>query len=508
MKRRGRARKKRQIGLLIGWVAAALLAAAAFVYFGTDILRTPAPAPTAFQTPLPTIAAATPAAAALPQETAIAAPKERARNLYEAVVTIFPNERAPYLEGAMRLTYVNTSADTLYEVKLHLHPNDVSPGCMSVSNVAANDEIAYYTLEGAKSSILNVSLGEEIAPGESAELYLNFFIALPKTGNRFGVNETGLMLGNALPIAAVYENGAWRTDEYTAEGDAFYSVCADYKVAVSAPAAWELAYTGSLVEKTSDHGVSTWYVAAPESRDFAMALMKDPKIETRQTASGHTTVYAFGMNKNHAAFEAQAAAAALSYFDETIGAYPYDTFFVVPFDMSGGMEYPGLIMICEQYLHVNDLTDAALVIGHETAHQWFYAVVGSDQINAPWLDESLVEYLGFDFLRSYAGEEKMQEKRAERYASLAGYTRTMPIDSALYDFSGSDYFYIVYGCGYGMYDALYADLGRAVFYEAIKTYFNANSFAIADRDDLVAAFTQAAGRDMAQWFEKALAAAS
>ena len=29
---------------------------------------------------------------------------------------------------------------------------------------------------------------------------------------------------------------------------------------------------------------------------------------------------------------------------------------------------------------------------HETAHQWWYGVVGNDQIDEPWLDEALTEY--------------------------------------------------------------------------------------------------------------------
>ena len=282
----------------------------------------------------------------------------------------------------MRLTYFNNSADALYEVKLRLHPNDVSPGCMGVSDVAANNEAAYYTLGGTNESILSVSLPGEIAPGGSAEIYLRFEIGLPATGNRFGVNETGIMLGNFLPIAAVYENGAWREDGYTREGDAFYSECADYRVSVSAPAKWELAHTGSLVESKEENGVSTWYIAAPKSRDFALALMKEPYVETRQSAAG-TAVTAFGTSKKRAVYSADAAVAALDYFSRNIGTYPYDTFFVVPFDMGGGMEYPGLVMLCERDLHGDDLSGAALVIGHEAAHQWFYSVVGSDQINAP-----------------------------------------------------------------------------------------------------------------------------
>ncbi len=504
----GGRRNKRRIWILIALLVTAGLAV---VCFAGNLLRAPAAAPSPPPSPslslLPTPASAAPEYPAASPETLAPVqtpiPPARQTNLYEVQLTVFADAKAPYVKGAMRLTYFNNSADVLYEVRLRLHPNDVSPGCMGVSDVAANNEVAYYTLGGKNESILSISLPEEIAPGGSAEIYLRFEIGLPATGNRFGVNETGIMLGNMLPIAAVYENGAWREDKYTDEGDAFYSECADYRVSVSASAKWELAHTGSLVERAEKDGVSTWYIAAPKSRDFALALMKQPAVEERMSASG-TAVYAFGTNKRHAEFEASVAVAALDYFSQNIGTYPYDTFFVVPFDMGGGMEYPGLVMICENDLHVDDLSGAALVIGHETAHQWFYSVIGSDQINAPWLDESLVEYLGFDFLRFYLGEEAAGARQAARFGSLEGYKRTKRIDSALYDFAGSEYFLIVYASGYEMYDALYRELGRSAFYEALRTYFNANSFSIANRDDLAAAFSEAAGRDMAQWFEERL----
>ena len=32
------------------------------------------------------------------------------------------------------------------------------------------------------------------------------------------------------------------------------------------------------------------------------------------------------------------------------------------------------------------------LIAHETAHQWWYSVIGNDEINEPWLDEALTEY--------------------------------------------------------------------------------------------------------------------
>lgn len=506
-----RRRKRRRI-LFIVASAAAVLAVAAFVCFGFGVFGTPAflgtPAPSSAPTP-GTAGQPSPGGAQSPSPSAVqptdAGQLQPKRSLYEVALTVFADDSAPSLEGAMRLTYLNQSEDVLYEVKLHLYPDDVSPGSMVIDRVAVNDEAVYYTLSGENQSMLNVPLPTEIAPGETARIFLTFRVALPKTGSRFGINETGIMLGNVLPIAAVYENGAWRSDAYVAAGDAFYSACADYKVAVSAPEGWELAYTGSLVEKTSENRVATWYISAAETRDFALALMKNPRVEERRSDNGYTTIYAFGRNRRHAEYLADAAAAALSYFENAIGGYPYDTFFVVPFDQGGGMEYPGLIMVSEGDLKQDDLSNAALVVGHETAHQWFYALVGSDQINAPWLDESLVEFLGFDFLRAYLGEEAAARTRAARFAALATYARTMRIDAPLYDFAGNDYFYVVYASGYALYEELFARLGSAAFYGALQTYFDANSFSIARAEDLYAAFSEAAGEDLTPWFEQRLA---
>ena len=37
-----------------------------------------------------------------------------------------------------------------------------------------------------------------------------------------------------------------------------------------------------------------------------------------------------------------------------------------------------------------------MIVAHEIAHQWFGALVGSDQITAPWLDEAMCEYAAID----------------------------------------------------------------------------------------------------------------
>lgn len=145
-------------------------------------------------------------------------------------------------------------------------------------------------------------------------------------------------------------------------------------------------------------------------------------------------------------------------------------------------------------------------MGHETAHQWFYGVVGSDQVYSPWLDESLVEYLGFDFLRQYAGTDAADALERERYYAMRHeYSRTKRLDGSLEELSGADYFFMVYAYGHDFYAKLVNEIGSGAFYEGLKTYYNANYMGIGTKEKLIAAFSEAAGRDLTEWFEANIA---
>lgn len=428
-----------------------------------------------------------------------------ARDLYEFSMRATEEGRRLRIWGIMRLTYVNRSEDTLYGVVLRLHANDVEANCMGIGAVGADGKAAAYTLSG-NGSILNISLPREIAPNESTQLFMRFDMTLPETGDRFGANSTGYMLGNALPIAAMYENSAWRTEPYYPVGDSFYSRVADYKVALQIPAKFALAHTGTRMSLDSGRAYETYYIAAPSVRDFAFALIPNAAAAEAAARGGRVKVHSLGQSKAHAAFGAQCVAGAIDFFSDNIGEYPYSDIFVVPFDLNGGMEYPGLIMVNKAYFKASKSTEGALVMGHETAHQWFYGVVGSDQVYSPWLDESLVEYLGFDFLRKYAGQAAADALDRERYYAMRHeYSRTKRLDGSLEELAGADYFFTVYAYGHDFYAKLVEEIGAGAFYEGLKTYYNANYMGIGTKEKLIAAFSDAAGRDLTDWFELNLA---
>jgi len=88
------------------------------------------------------------------------------------------------------------------------------------------------------------------------------------------------------------------------------------------------------------------------------------------------------------------------------------------------------------------------VVAHEVGHQWFYNVVGSDQINEPWLDEAVDQYVtGLYFLDAYGksgydGYRSTWQSRWERVSRA-----NIPIGMPAEKYQGKEYGAIVYGRG-------------------------------------------------------------
>lgn len=423
------------------------------------------------------------------------------RDKYEVTVTVSSQRLSVGVKGMLRLTYTNTSADELFELVLNVYANVLCEDGVKLSSVGVNGMAADYSLN---KSILTVKLPAPLKPNKTAELFMRFSFTLPEEGGRFGANAIGRatfvqMLGNALPIAAMYENGAWRTDAYNDEGDPFYSRISDYTVVVTAPEYYEIAHTGTELGRKVEDGKKSVYIWAPAVREFAFALINDCARADILCDNGRVAVHAFAKTDEQAGFAADCAANAIEYFTKKIGSYPYEELFVVPFEIAGGMEYPGLIMIDKQATLYENRGEGALMIGHEVAHQWFYAVVGNDQINAPWLDEALTEYLGCEFLEEYSGSYAA-EVIAKRYEGFDGLKRIHRIDAPMNEMSVF-YAYTVYGCGCSLYARLVEEIGEEAFFEGLKNYYNANYMGIGTKESLVAAFSLSVGKDMTDWFE-------
>jgi aminopeptidase N len=126
------------------------------------------------------------------------------------------------------------------------------------------------------------------------------------------------------------------------------------------------------------------------------------------------------------------------------------------------------------FLGVRSLADP-VVVAHETAHQWFYGLVGSDQIQAPWLDEALAEFAATDL---YDTAERPCEP-----GPVASPVTAFPARRDTLECGG--YGDTVYRGGAALVARVRAHLGNERFDDAMRTYVEQNTGRIATTDDLV-----------------------
>src|SRR5207237_521318 len=139
-------------------------------------------------------------------------------------------------------------------------------------------------------------------------------------------------------------------------------------------------------------------------------------------------------------------------------AYPYPSLSVVlpPRDAEGaqGMEYPTLIMTGGPWYDVPSLPSLSgpIITAHELAHQWFYGLLGSNEVLHPVLDEGLTQWASLDLMRSMFGAREglggLALDRFELERLIA--TKLVPSTSAglpVYEYSPAEYAASVYARG-------------------------------------------------------------
>ncbi|MCL2811197.1 MAG: M1 family metallopeptidase, partial [Clostridia bacterium] len=354
-------------------------------------------------------------------------PASAAYDLDRYEIDIMMDSTRAVLECVQRVWYTNRSTDTLNNLYFHVYanafkrentspaenayPRGFDPGEIAFTGVWVNGESVAFALQGMDEAVLRVPVGL-LAPGQEVALEFAYTLRVPIAQYRFGRSGDVWSLGNAFPIAAMYEHGQWRLDPYAAIGDPFYSACANYRVTVDAPKEYEIAAGGALHERKEARERTHWVFEIGAAREFALCIGRGYRVEGGYVDG--VLVQAYATSGGRARRALQHAQSALRVYNELFGAYPYPSFRVAEVALGGygGMEYPGLVMMDLIQLE----KDGALefVMAHEVAHQWWYAQVGNDQIRSPWLDEALAEYsalLYYERIHGQAAFDRLYEQR-------------------------------------------------------------------------------------------------
>lgn len=390
------------------------------------------------------------------------------------------------------------------------YPNGFSPGSIEILSVKLAGRPAEYEISGDSENILTVFLQKPLGQGERVALEMEYKVILPNCLGRFGYGEKSFNIANWYPIACVYDDEGWNTDPYYPIGDPFYSDTANYRVRIKAPREYVIASTGNIVEVVNEGDKKIWSIEAVAVRDFAWVASDRFRVSSKQV--GGTTVYSYYYDREPGLRALEYGAAALGIFNELFGTYPYNQFSVVQTDFFiGGMEYPNIVLIDKSLYAPGEDPWLEVVTVHETAHQWWYAMVGNDEVDDAWLDEALAEYSTVLYYRHRYGPEKEKEMLKElategKYYLLDDYLKIKSIDETIhrpvYDFADwIVYDFLVYGKGAMMFHELRNQVGEGMFYEILRAYFKENQFQNAVKEDLLRACEKVTGEKWDAFFE-------
>jgi len=443
-------------------------------------------------------------------------------NTYDIVANL--NAENKTLNCSEKIKYANNSTSTFNEVYFHLYPNayktketspalfgneqniypqGFTPGSLDISKLDINGKTTSYSIEGTDKTILKVSLDKELKPGEQITLDMNFNITIPTATDRFGGYDGFFNFGNWYPIAAVYDDTGWNLDPYYKIGDPFYSDIASYNVKIDVPKDYIVAASGEQVSESAKDNLKSYSFKESNIRDFAWVASN--KFDVQENQVDGINIKCYGIKESTEGNKAAMAAAesSIKTFNKVYGKYPYKNYSVVCTNFPSGMEYPKLVFISKQYCISKNLRAVERVVVHETAHQWWYGIVGNDEIDEAWLDESFATYSESIFFENRDNSKDYYKYAANGYNTVKGSLNDGAVLRPLSKFKGwDDYGPLAYNKGAVMLNTLRDKIGDKTFFKVITTYYDRYKFKNAKTGDFKAVVEEITKKNWDNFFQK------
>lgn len=296
-------------------------------------------------------------------------------------------------------------------------------------------------------TMLYVELAQPLAPGATAVFDVAWHFLVPEHGaDRMGHDGSLYELAQWYPRVAVYDDvRGWNTDPYIGQGE-FYLEYGDFTYAVTVPAGYIVAGTGTLqnpkevltstqisrlaaaaksdstihivtdseltsgAARPTKTGTLTWKFSAKNVRDVAWAGAPNYVWD----ASSWNGIMAYAYYRPSAASPwsdaADQARMSILEYSQRWYPYPWPQISAVEGPVSG-MEYPMLAMEARS----SDKYDLYNVITHEIGHDWFPMIVGSNERLHFWQDEGLNTFINtFSEARRYPERGNQLQRAAEQ----------------------------------------------------------------------------------------------
>ncbi|MCL4560473.1 MAG: M1 family metallopeptidase [Chloroflexi bacterium] len=394
------------------------------------------------------------------------------------------------LNGLEEVRYTNNETVSLNEIYFRLYPN-LFGGSIEISHLEVDGTTAPSSLE-QKNSALRIPLSPPLAPGQEAIISMDFSVRVPTEAggnyNTFSYNNDVLALAQFYPLIPVYDASGWHIEIPPNYGDVTYTDASFFVVRLTATSDLTVAASGMQVAQENSGAKQTLTLVAGPVRDFYIAASTSYTEVSEQV--GDTSIHSFAFAQDQESAQAALAYAknAFASYNRRFGVYPYTEFDIAATATQAlGVEYPGVVAIASRLYDPNGEIGGSPMrvylestIAHEIAHQWFYGVVGDDQVNQPWLDEAMAQYDTYLYYLDTYGASAAQSYQQSWYQRWDGVQReNIAIGMPVKDYSEVAYGAIVYGRGPIFLATLDQKMGKEKFDAFLKDYYQTYQWGIA-----------------------------
>lgn len=248
-------------------------------------------------------------------------------------------------------------------------------------------------------SLAAATLVNAVEPGGTMRLRVEWTGRFPRNFDRTGAIGNYFFVSQWFPKLGVFEAGGWNARQFFANAE-FYSDFGNYDVRMTVPSGWLVGATGLEQSRTDAGGKTTHRYVQEDVHDFAWTtspdfLEKRQQFELPGRAPVQLRLLLQPEHEHLADRHFAGAVAALKYYGEWYGAYPYPTLTIVDpaFQSdSGGMEYPTIFTAGTRWLSPRYTNDPEYVVLHEAGHQFWYGLVANNEVEFAWLDEGINEF--------------------------------------------------------------------------------------------------------------------
>jgi peptidase M1-like protein len=402
--------------------------------------------------------------------------------------------------------------------------------------LAGSDTQLPYSMED-QGTALRLNLRDSIAPGGAIEIDLDFNGTVPE----IDPDETGLtthvvkqvsaalrgekevrqardinfrsrgvmLLSTFYPVLAVHDGDEWRRKFEPGVGDMIFNDVADYDVTLRVAQGVAVYTSGSEGESPPDDG--TMVFRGSNLRDFAIVAGRGLRSEEIQVGNQKVRSIYIAEHERVGKRALGIAAKAVRVFTSRFGPLPYEVVSVVEAPLVAGLgshefsrlnviasafyvdfDAPAMRNLPEIIREQRPAVEQSLewTIAHLIAHQWWGVVVGSDPSREPVLDEGLSSWTALLYYRDIHGDTAASAVLEDELRGVYRLYRTfggddMDANRPTRDYRNSfQYEAIVSTKGALMFFELRRLLGEERFFAALQSYYKANSFEVAELEDL------------------------